>query len=175
MKQVKPHMKTPSFLSHFSNLVLLALLVIFMSCNNNNSNKDEENTADMMDVKGNNSTVTDYISFIQSDTNKMSLDHAYTNEALLKLTAATSAMADATGIDAKGDLEKVRGYAGNITKNPYETSHADDIRKAADILSNVLQNIQQAKYTGLATEANEVKTAAMAIDPDVLRLTKEKR
>jgi hypothetical protein len=76
----------------------------------------------------------------------MSLDHAYTNEALLKLIEATNAMANEVGYEVQADLEKAKEYAEMITKDPFETTHADNIRKAADILTNVLQNIQKAKY-----------------------------
>ncbi|QMU26611.1 hypothetical protein [Adhaeribacter radiodurans] len=154
----------------FSGLGLLTLLIMFMSCNNNKKENKDEDVADMMSVKENNSTVSAYVSFIQADTSQMSLDHAFTNEALSELMAATTAMAGEIGFDVKGDMDKVKEYANNITKNPYETSHADDIRKAADILSTVLYNMQQAKYADLANEAGEVKSAATAINPDVLTL-----
>lgn len=144
---------------------------LFVSCKNNEmENEAKVDTADAMGVKENNSTVTDYITFVGNDENKMTLDHAYTNEALLKLTNASSAMAGEVGFDIKGDLEKAKECANNITKNPFETSHADEIRKAADILASILQNMQAAKYPGLANEAGSVKSAAMAINPETLTL-----
>ena len=45
-----------------------------------------------------------------------------------------------------------------ITKDPFDTTHADNIRKAADILATVLQNIQKAKYPSLFDEVEELKT-----------------
>jgi hypothetical protein len=103
----------------------------------------------------------------------MSLDHAYTNEALLKLIEATNAKADEVGYEVRADLEKVKEYAEMITKDPFETTHADNIRKAADILTNVLQNIQKAKYPGLADEVGELKSASESIKPEYLRLIKK--
>jgi len=50
------------------------------------------------------------------------------------------------------------------------TRHADKIRSAADALSTSLQNMQQAKYPGLSTEAADVKSAASAINPAKLTL-----
>jgi hypothetical protein len=38
-----------------------------------------------------------------------------------------------------------------------ETTHADNIRKADAILTNVLQNIQKAKYPGLTDEVVALK------------------
>ncbi len=153
-----------------AGLLIFLVFISSVGCKNKQKDIASAESADLLTVKENNSTVTDYISFTANDTNKMTLDHTYTNEALLKLTGAVSAIADEVGFDIKGDLEKAAVCANNITKNPFETSHADEIRKAADILSGILQNIQVAKYPGLANEAGAVKTAAIAIDPETLTL-----
>ncbi len=79
----------------------------------------------------------------------MGLDHDYTNEALLKLIEATNAMANEAGYDVQADIEKAKEYAKMISSDPFKTTHADNIRKAADILTNVLQNIQKANYPSL--------------------------
>jgi len=100
----------------------------------------------------------------------MSLNHAYTNEALLKLTAAVEAMALEAGYEVQADLEKVKEYVEMITVNPFETTHADNIRKADDMLTQVLENIQKAKYPSLANEVLELKIASEAIKPGILTL-----
>jgi hypothetical protein len=43
-----------------------------------------------------------------------------------------------------------------ISSDPFETTHADN-RKADAILTNVLQNIQKAKYPGLTDEVVALK------------------
>ena len=128
------------------------------------------NESNLLDVKENNSTVAAYVNFVENSNRKMSLDHAYTNEALLKLTDATNAMANEVGYEVRVDLEKVKEYAKMITEDPFETTHADNIRKADDVLTNLLQNIQKAKYPDLANEVEELKSAAAAIKPEVLTL-----
>ena len=127
-------------------------------------------TNDLIDVKENNTTVDAYVNFIEADTNRMTLDHEYTNEALLRLTNATNAMADEIGYDVKADIEMVNEHAEMITKDPFDISHADKIRKATDILTNVLQNIQKAKYPGLTNEVTELKNVSASINPDILTL-----
>jgi hypothetical protein len=124
----------------------------------------------LIEVKENNSTVAAYVNFVDADKDKMGLHHAYTNEALLKLTAAINAMADEVGYDVRADIEKVKEHAENITLMPFETTHANSIRKASDILTNVLQNIQKAKYPGLTNEVAELRKASESINPDVLTL-----
>lgn len=171
MKNIKIETKNRGWLTTVLGLFMLVLFATSMGCKNNEY-VDTSGTAttDAMGVHENNSTVAEYITFVSNDNNKMTLDHAYTNEALLKLTSATSAMAGAVGFEVKGDLEKAKECADKITNNPFESSHADEIRKAADILSGVLQNMQQAKYPGLANEAGAVKSAAIAINPETLTL-----
>lgn len=159
-------------------LVIVALLFYFLEFRDSSSNMEVVPEADdsgtnadnLLGVKENNSTVAAYVSFVENDTNKMSLDHAYTNEALLKLIEATSAIANEVGYEVRADIEKAKDYAKMISKAPFETTHADNIRKADDILTKVLQNIQKAKYPGLAEEVAELKIASESIKPGVLTL-----
>jgi len=150
-------------------IVIVALIIYFLVFQTSSEEvKEVTETTDLISVKENNTTVEAYVSFIEIDTNRMTLDHTYTNEALLKLTDAANAMAGEIGYDVKADLEKVREHAKMITKDAFDTSHADSIRKAADILTNVLQNIQKAKYPGLTNEVTELKNASASINPAVL-------
>ena len=124
----------------------------------------------LIDVHENNTIVAAYVAFINADTNTMSLDHAFTNEALIKLTDAVDAMATEADFDIKVDIAKAKQYADEITRDPMSNTHADKIRSAADVLGTALQNLQQAKYPGLSNEATDVKSAAAAIIPETLTL-----
>jgi len=124
----------------------------------------------LIDLHENNNLVAAYVTFINSDTNTMSLDHAFTSEAFTKLTDAVDAMATETGYDLKADITKAKQLADEITKDPEVTNHADKIRSAADVLSTSLKNMQQAKYPSLSAEADDVKSAASAIKPEILTL-----
>ncbi len=160
-------------------LVVVALLLYFLVFRDNGKNTEVvteadditiTNESDLLGVKENNSTVAAYVNFVENSKEKMSLDHAYTNEALLKLIDATNAKANEVGYEVQADLEKVKEYAQMITTDPFETTHADNIRKADDILTNVLQNIQKAKFPDLADEVEELKSASESIKPGVLTL-----
>ena len=83
-------------------LVIVALLVYFLAfCDNvkkteavtEADNITNTNEPDLIEVKENNGTVAAYVNFVEDSMEKMSLDHAYTNEALLKLIEATNAKA----------------------------------------------------------------------------------
>jgi hypothetical protein len=160
-------------------LIIAALLVYFLVFRDNGENTEavtevdyitNTNESDLLGVKENNGTVVAYVNFVETNKEKMSLDHEYTNEALLKLIEATDAMANEVGYDAQADLEKVKEYAKMIATDPFETTHADNIRKADDILTNILQNIQKAKYPGLADEVTGLKSASESIKLGVLTL-----
>ena len=79
-------------------------------------------------------------------------------------------MAGEVGYDVQADLDKVIEYAEMITNDPFETTHADNIRKAGDVLTNVLQNIQKAEYPGLTNEVAELRNTSESIEPGVLTL-----
>lgn len=125
---------------------------------------------DLIAVRENNSTVAEYINFIASDTNKMSLDHAFTFNALMKLHDATKEMGIEVDYNVQNDIELVRELANKITIDPFVSTHADNIRAADDILTDALQSIQKAKYPTLAAEAIALRNAAEAIKPDILTL-----
>jgi hypothetical protein len=158
----------------FLNIVFLILFVSLLSCNNKKEEAEEVEEADrpavLIDVKENNSTVSDYVKFVESDDNKMDLDHSYTTEALDKLVQATNAMADEIDYDVKADLDKVKQYADGLQEDPFATTHADNIRKGAEVVTNALVKMQQAKFPELSEEAQEVKRACASIEPEKLTL-----
>lgn len=179
MAEIKIEQKKQVWPWMIVGLVIAALLVYLLVFSDNSKNTEVVTEADhitntsetdLLEVKENNDTVAAYVNFVENSKEKMSLDHAYTNEALLKLIEATNAMANEVGYEVRADLEKVKEYANMITIDPFETTHADNIRKADDILTNVLQNIQKAKYPGLADEVEELKSASESIKPGVLTL-----
>lgn len=170
MTEIKIEKKESALPWVLLGLGIVALLLYFFVFKNDKEEVAKAPATNLIEVRENNSTVVAYVNFISADTSKMSLDHAFTNEALMKLINATNAMADQVGYNVKADLDKAKEYANKITVDPYETTHADNIRKCADIISTALQNMQLAKYPELANEVAEVKNAVAAINPDILTL-----
>lgn len=182
MAEIKIEQKKQTWQWLLVGLVIVALIIYLFAFRDNTKNTEvvtdahyitNTNVPDLFSVKENNDTVAAYVNFIENSKQKMSLDHAYTNEALLKLVAATNAMANEVGYEVRVDLEKVKSYANIITVDPFDTSHADTIRMANDILTNVLQNIQMAKYPGLADEVEALKSASESIKPEILTLNQK--
>lgn len=179
MAEIKIEQRKPIWPWVVAGLLIAALLLYFLVFRDSDKNTEEVTQADritntsepvLLGENENSGAVAAYISFVENSKENMSLDHAYTNEALLKLIEATNAKANEVGYEVRADLETAREHAEMITNEPYETTHADNIRKASDILANVLQNIQKAEYSGLTDEAEEVKSASESIKPGVLTL-----
>jgi hypothetical protein len=172
MTEIKIEKKTPVWPWI---LLVLALVVAAWFLFFRNDKDDLVETTDpgekaLIASPENNNIVATYVSFINSDTNTMGIDHAFTSEALTKLTNAVDAKATEVGYDVKADISRAKQLADEITSDPNVITHADKIRSAADILSAALQNLQHSKFTGLSAEAADVKSAAAAIDPKKLTL-----
>ena len=156
-----------------SSIVLWVLLVLIVIggyvAYREFTTTDEHKATDTETIKGENAAVTDYLQFINSG-KEMGLDHEFTNGALTRLIKAINSKAEDADYSVTTDLEKVKEHAEQITKDPFETTHANSIRKAANILTDVMQNMQKAKYPDLTAQADGVRTAANSINPDVLTL-----
>jgi hypothetical protein len=179
MAEIKIEQKKPIWPWMLVGLVIVALFVYFLVFRDNGENTAAvtepepitiTNETDLLGVKENNDIVAAYVNFVENNKEKMSLDHAYTNEALSKLIEATNAIANEVGYDVQEDIEKAKEYAKMISSDPFETTHADNIRKADAILTNVLQNIQKAKYPGLTDEVVALKSATESIKLGILAL-----
>ena len=179
MAEIKIVKKKQVWLWLLAGFVIPALLVYFLIFRSNGRNievineaNDITNTSEnyLLGVNENNNIVADFVSFVENDTNRISLDLAYIEEALLKLTSATNVMAEEIGYDVLADLDKVKASAILIANEPFETSYAKNIRNATDNASTALQNMQLAKYPGLTDEVEELKNASTSINPKVLTL-----
>lgn len=175
MAEIKIEKKTPIWPFLLAGLIIIGLILYFLGYVGNKENSapvavTETIDSNLVDVKENNSTVAEYVYYIKNMNDSMTLDHTFSNMALLKLISATEAMSNEVGFDVKADLDNAKQSANNITDDPNETTHADNIKRASEIITNALQNIQQAKYSGLSNEVAEVKMASESIKNEVLTL-----
>jgi hypothetical protein len=169
MAEIKIEKKKP-LLPWMLLVGILAVLAYFLVFNDGKDVKKTTETSSLINVRENNSAVAAFVRFVEVESKDMALNHAYTNEALLKLTEATNAMAGEIKYDVTADMDQVKKAANVITKDKFDTSHANSIRDATNILTNALEKMQQAKYPELAKEAAELRSASDSIKPDVLTL-----
>ncbi|MFL9843349.1 hypothetical protein [Flavobacterium rhizosphaerae] len=178
MAEIKIEKKKPVWPWILLVLVIAAIVyfIFFRDDKNNDqevqqttvvSDNDYTNDADNI---SNNIEIATYVNFISENRNEMGLDHEFTNEAFMKLIAATQSAADAIDYDITNDMGQVKQYAEKITNDPYETSHADNIKKAAETLSVTLKNIQEKANSEFDSEGTAVKDAAASIDSQKLTL-----
>lgn len=131
--------------------------------------QDNQNGDDsMMGVVG-------FVAFVKNDDGNMTLDHEYSQSALTKLIDATEEISSETNFDSKIDLDNARMYTNEISKNPEATSHADNIKKTTDMISKVLQNLQQSKFPALKAEADEARMSSQAITVKELTLNQKNK
>ena len=151
---------------------IVAVLIYFFSLNDKEETVQEvQFTEDLISVTEFNRTVAAYVNFIKEDTLKMEFNDSFSKEAFLRLVDATNAMADEINYDISANMARVVKYVNRIKADPIETAHADDFRRAADILTNtVLKSMQQSKYPDLASDIVELENASASIDPEVLIL-----
>ncbi len=159
-------------------IILILIVYFFMLKDNKEEVKEVQKTnkvlpevkTDLIDVKENNSIIASYINFVENDKNNMTLDHKFTNAALLKLTDAVEAMSIEIKYDIQRDLVELKQHISTITKDPYINTHADTIRKACEHLTNIMKNMQQYRFPSLENDIVELIKASEAINPDVLAL-----
>jgi hypothetical protein len=183
MAEIRVEKKSPMWPWILIALLVIGAIIYFLFFHDANGVREDPGEAPVVremtdddDRRGrdgeaiNNQTVNNYVTFVQEEDREMGLDHEYSNEALRRLTEATQAMADEVNHDVDRDLEEVRNYAEEITRDPEATTHANHIRRSADKLSDALRSIQQAEFPNLGNEASNVRNAAQNINPEVLTL-----
>lgn len=180
MAEIKIEKKSPIWPWILLIAAILAVLIYLFTLDGNgeesndrNGDRTEQTTEESAETRQeapNNSTVITYLRLIKEDPDPMGLDHEFTNEALLKLIDATRAMANEIGHDIQRDIEEVKTLTNKITSDPFETNHANAIKESAEILANVLKELQQKAFPTLTSEANEVQNAVADIGLDVQTL-----
>ncbi|MGA9651405.1 hypothetical protein [Pedobacter sp.] len=129
----------------------------------------------LLQKKENNPTVKAYLNYIQEDRDKMSLDHEFSNKALLMLSAAIKAMATTAGYRLTDNLDEADVFANQIIVDPAAVTHADDIIKAGNILTRSLTSLQQSKYPSLSEASIQLRNALDGIDAKVQTLDQRKK
>ncbi len=132
-----------------------------------NTRVDDNDRLDRTENNGRqNQAVSSYIDFVNNRVENRDLDHQTVSQAFKQLTEATNAKASEVGYKTTRDLQNAKQNIDQINNDPFETTHADKIRKTADILSNELMKIQEAKYPDLKNEAANVRDASNSIEPE---------
>ncbi len=116
---------------------------------------------------------TPFFTYTEDMTGEMGLDHEFSHRALTLLATATASVADSRdvdNVDARSKSMRVKQLADEITKDPYATDHADKIRMAALLITEVLEDVDARSYNG-ANSAGLEKLRMQAQDINAKTLT----
>lgn len=137
---------------------------------NENNQRNNNRTAYGDRSNGDNSEVAGFVQYVRSDMkDTKELDHQTLSQAFTRLSQATSAKAKEVGYEAE-NLQQAESTINQITDDKFQTTHADNIRKTADIISNELAGLQQAKFPDLDNEAKKLIKASESIKSDELAM-----
>ena len=108
---------------------------------------------------------------------KMGLDHEFSHRALSLLAAATAQTAnayDVENVNAEGKANQVIRLADDITVDPYATNHADKIRMAALLITEVLEDLDSQVYNDVNADAlSNLRREAQDINAKTLTLNQK--
>lgn len=175
MAEIKIKKKNPVWPWIILGLLVLGIIWYFFLRDSDNQVADEEeNMTEQVIVSENenaysNSAISQFSDYI-SDTDKMGIDHEYSNGALEYLIDAVKEKADMLNVDVDADLEEASNKASEVKEDPYEVDHADLIRSSGEIITRALTTLQQEEYPDLAEDLAQVDTALKAIKPSVKTL-----
>lgn len=158
-------------------LVIAAILYFFVFANDDDDfdNDDEvtteqviqeeqEETESTYDSLEEMTAVQDYGEYIENP--DMGLDHEYANGALLKLIAATRAVAQKNEVDIDAELDEAKSKAEKITEDPMKLTHANKIKDAGETITRALKTIQSEKFPDMGQSYMGVEEALGKIKPD---------
>ncbi|BAO54975.1 hypothetical protein [Nonlabens marinus] len=152
-------------------LVLAAIIYFFVYANDEDDMDDEVLTEQVMEGDGmddqsddlNTAAISQFETALENystyigDTGQMSIDHEYSNGALLLLIDAVQAKADVHDVEVTADLREARESAKQIMENPYKVNHADLIKQSGGIITRALSTLQKEKFPNLTNELSAVE------------------
>ncbi|HET6245194.1 MAG: hypothetical protein H0V01_12005 [Bacteroidetes bacterium] len=115
--------------------------------------------------------VTDYIKYVrQTDPEeKMDQSHEYSSQSILKLASALDALVNETNSETaeiKEKKEQLKQTAQNIQKDPQSLAHADSLRSAFELASDIIVAVQEEHFPEVSNEVQNLKSTARAVDPN---------
>jgi hypothetical protein len=117
----------------------------------------------------------EYMTFTENMEGDMGLGHEFSHKALTRLANAASALAVAKGVESETDAnsksQRVKQLADEITKDPMAGDHADKIKMAAMLITEILEDVDEEAYSSVSeNELTKLREEAQAISPETLTL-----
>ena len=182
MAEIKIEKKKPIWPWILLGLIILAVILYFVIADDddNDDNMEEENTEQVetpMETEEDNETATweddnlsgddsvsKYLTHID-DTEKMGIDHEYSNEALILLINALEHRADEADIDTEVEIEELKDNVRDIKDDPESLTHANTINDVGTKIVSLMERMQQEKFPDISQDVQEAGTAVQNIEP----------
>jgi hypothetical protein len=122
--------------------------------------------------------ISEYVTFVKGreGTDEMGLHHEYTSEGIRKLSSALEALVDETGTDdnrMNENKNRLREIADYIQDDPQSLTHADSIRAAFVIASDVIVSVIDQNFPELKSESERVQSSARDVGPETATLEQQ--
>ena len=118
-----------------------------------------------------------YMDYTTDMEGQMGLDHEFSHKAISLLASAASSVAESRNVmanDAQSKAQRAMQLADDITKDPYATDHADKIRMAALMITDILENVDNESFNGAnRMEITKLRKEAQDITAETLTLNQK--
>lgn len=166
------------FAAIVAGFVIVVVLVGWMLSRGSNRTEQVVTTPSSTVVVTGPASVTEFENYLRDHPAEeaMAKDHAFTSDGMRLLAAAMESLSQRDGLqgaEVSRQLARLRQEADNIQANEDDTSHAASIRAAFISAAGLMTTLQQQRYPALAMQADQMRHAAEAIDPDRLTLAQK--
>ena len=111
-------------------------------------------------------SIVAFKNYVSNDEGMMGVDHEYTHEAFDRLVTAIKVVADNIDYNIETDLGMVKQKSDQIKKDPMSLKHANMIKDGFLTVVNTFQNMQEAKFSQLEMEVEELNQLANKVKND---------
>ena len=115
-----------------------------------------------------------YLTSTEDMEGEMGLGHEYSHRVLTELARATTSLASEKGLSdgaIKDKADRVKQLADELTRDAESTDHADKMKMAAMLITEMLEDIDTQSYGGQSSaDLTKLREEAQAIDPATLTL-----
>ncbi len=141
---------------------------------------DENNNYKDYETPDNNYTEMSgrYLATTENMEGEMGLDHEFSHQALTELAMATRALAEQKGLmdhaDVRSKIDRVERLSNEIMEDPMAGDHADKIKMAAMLITEILEDVDGQAYDDqYSSEVDALRTEAQAMSAETLTLNQK--
>lgn len=118
--------------------------------------------------------VAEYQSYLKENEGNMGLEHKYTHTGITLMAAAIDAINQDLQNQVNADVKKLKQMADRIKVHTYAQTHADTIKAAFMMTSNILDKMMTSNKMQAGSEIKELENLAQQVSKEELATNQEK-